>query len=164
MKAFFVLVFAFVLLTIFGCIKNTNISNNAEARCSVNEKLINVSLVKDIEKPIYKFKIQNNYKSDITSFSLGDSHYNQIYIMPKYIPKAIESPDGWVGFVVYGHESPYMSFFWRSNTPDKTIKFSTFLEGFVLEMGSHEDLIRDLKYTVIFQDGNCASGDTRVSR
>lgn len=45
----------------------------------------------------------------------------------------------------------------------KGIKPRSVLEGFSIELPNYVDIMEELKFTVLFKDGSCATGDVELA-
>lgn len=120
-------------------------------------------LVRQVSNSTYIYKIINYGDKPIVSVTVGrdysiDDSENELLVLPT----TIESPTGWEGYNIFREESDYYHISWDILDYTFAISPGGSLDGFVVYMPQPYDLIKQVSFSVIFNDGTITSGKVEL--
>jgi hypothetical protein len=120
-------------------------------------------LVRQVSSSTYIYKIINYGDKPIVSVTVGrnysiDDSENELLVLPT----TIESPMGWGGYNIFREESDYYHISWDILDYTFAISPGGSLDGFVVYMLQPYDLIKQVSFSVIFNDGTITSGKVEL--
>jgi len=125
----------FVTFSVFGLNELIASDSAGLAPCDGPTESVKVIAQRISASPsIYSYTVSNYYQSPIVRIIFGDSDHREMLIEPSQIPKVVDSPEGWEGRVVFGHESEYMSILWLVKNKAFQISQGDSLGGYKLTM------------------------------
>lgn len=86
------------------------------------------------EPASYSFMVTNNGTKPISSIVLGMGHSPVVKASFDTVPTSVASPRGWTGQHVFAHESPWITYRWRTEDPKAWIQPRQSLSGFSVQL------------------------------